>query len=189
MAITGFQDLHPDITLNFMMNRMSRDIDSEELKAFGKDITTLDGWTEAALGAGEASEADGRFKEAAAWFRGAEFSSPPITPERLRPLIASWQPSRKCDPTYQRAAPTWPMKGVCSRPLIFRQRARKRMWSLPAAGLTGSSRKCLLRWNCWPPKAIGSSLRRAGTGCSASPLALAHARGLGEAGGGGAQSL
>lgn len=85
MAIAGFQNLHPDVTLNFMMNRMSRDIAPEELKSFGKNITTLDGWTEAALTAGEASEVDGRFKEAAAWFRGAEFF---LAPDHGRKLEA-----------------------------------------------------------------------------------------------------
>ena len=82
MGITGFRKYHSDITLNFMLNRMSGDVDPDELGEFAKGIEGLDGWIEAALSAGESAQAAGRQREAGSYFRGAEFFMAPDHPRK-----------------------------------------------------------------------------------------------------------
>lgn len=77
-----FQTYHPDITLNFMLNRMSGGIDPSELKIFCNKIKDLDGFIEASLEAGEAADAAGKTQAAGTYFRGAEFFMPPDHPRK-----------------------------------------------------------------------------------------------------------
>ena len=49
MSDVGYQTYHSDITLNFMPNRMSTNIERDELSQFSADITGLGSWVEAAL--------------------------------------------------------------------------------------------------------------------------------------------
>lgn len=82
MSNVGFQAYHPDITLNFMLNRMSADIDPSELRNFADGIEGLDAWMEAALAAGESAEATGKNQVAGCYFRGAEFFMAPDHPRK-----------------------------------------------------------------------------------------------------------
>lgn len=82
MSKVGYQKYHSDVTLNFMLNRMSVDIEREELDQFSADITGLEGWIEAALQAADKAEGDGRFKQAACYFRAAEFFMAPNHPRK-----------------------------------------------------------------------------------------------------------
>ncbi len=77
MSNIGFQEYHPDITLNFMLNRMSADIAPSELRDFASGIEGLDEWIEAALAAGESAEVAGDSQTAGCYFRGAEFFMAP----------------------------------------------------------------------------------------------------------------
>ncbi|SVD54419.1 uncharacterized protein METZ01_LOCUS407273, partial [marine metagenome] len=45
----GYQTNHSDITLNFMLNRKSANIEPDELSQFSADITGLESWVEASL--------------------------------------------------------------------------------------------------------------------------------------------
>lgn len=85
MSATRFQELHPDQTLNFMLNRMAGDISHEEMREFSAPIEGLDAWCAAALSAGDKAETEGRHKEASAYYRGAEFF---LTTEHSRKLDA-----------------------------------------------------------------------------------------------------
>ena len=40
---------HSDVTLNFMLNRLARAIDEEELTSFAQRYDDIDGWVAAAL--------------------------------------------------------------------------------------------------------------------------------------------
>ena len=82
MSTIGFQTYNPDVTLNFMSNRMAGDIDPDELRVFAADITGIDGWIEAALSAADQAESEGRWREAGSYFRGAEFFMPPDHPRK-----------------------------------------------------------------------------------------------------------
>jgi pimeloyl-ACP methyl ester carboxylesterase len=82
MSAIGFQTYNPDVTLNFMSNRMAADIAPDELRTFAAQITDIDGWIEAALAAAETAESNGRFKEAGSYFRGAEFFMAPDHPRK-----------------------------------------------------------------------------------------------------------
>ena len=48
MSDVGYQTCHSDITLNFMLNRKSANIEPEELSQSSTDITGLESWVEAA---------------------------------------------------------------------------------------------------------------------------------------------
>jgi pimeloyl-ACP methyl ester carboxylesterase len=82
MSNIGFQKYHSDITLNFMLNRMSADVDPSELRNFANGIEGLDAWIEAALAAGESEEAAGNNQAAGCYFRGAEFFMAPDHPRK-----------------------------------------------------------------------------------------------------------
>ena len=49
MSDIGYRTYHSDTTLNFMLNRMSANIEPDELSQFSADITGLESWVEAAL--------------------------------------------------------------------------------------------------------------------------------------------
>lgn len=110
MTSTGFQTYNPDVTLNFMANRMAAEIAPEELRAFAGPISNIDEWIEASLAAAEAAESNGRVKEAATYFRGAEFFMPPDHArkneayERFMDLFAKTHPEvadRRTEAPYQ----------------------------------------------------------------------------------------
>jgi len=73
----GYKKLHPDIALNFMMNRMAWTIPANELTEVGKQITSLDDWVREMLAAGRRAEHDSRFAVAAKYYQGAEFYMAP----------------------------------------------------------------------------------------------------------------
>ena len=53
MSDVGYQTYHSGITLNFMLNQTSANIEPDELSQFSADITGLESWVEAALRAAD----------------------------------------------------------------------------------------------------------------------------------------
>ncbi len=82
MSRIGYQNYHSDITLNFMLNRMSRDVDPAVLHDFATDIVDLDAWIEAALDAAEIAAQNNDSKVSACYFRAAEFFMAPDHPRK-----------------------------------------------------------------------------------------------------------
>jgi alpha-beta hydrolase superfamily lysophospholipase len=77
------QQLHEDITLNFMLNRLSNAVDADELKSFATKIDSIESWVEHSLDAARNAEKAGRSNEAAYYYRGAEFFMTEDHPEKL----------------------------------------------------------------------------------------------------------
>jgi pimeloyl-ACP methyl ester carboxylesterase len=69
----GYLNLHPDRSLNFLMNRLRSTIPPTELIEVGRNIETLEDWVREMLAAGQKAETDERLFEAANYYRGAEF--------------------------------------------------------------------------------------------------------------------
>ncbi len=69
----GYLSLHPNRSLNFLMNRLRSTIPPGELIEVGRNIETLEDWVREMLAAGRQAETDGRLLEAANYYRGAEF--------------------------------------------------------------------------------------------------------------------
>ena len=82
MQTLGFQQFHPDVTINFMLNRMQADIRASDLEDFTKEISGLDDWVEVALVAADKAAAQNRAQQAATYFRAAEFFMAPDHPEK-----------------------------------------------------------------------------------------------------------
>lgn len=100
----GYKNLHPDLTLNFMLNRLAADIPAGELEVFAKRVETLDDFVREALREAGEREREGRPLEAAYFFRGAEFFLPPDAPRKAEsydrylelfdathPEVAAWR--------------------------------------------------------------------------------------------------
>ncbi len=73
----GYKDLHPNIALNFLMNRMAMAIPGEELANLGKRISSISDWVREMLSAAETAEAEGRLAVASKYYLGAEFYMSP----------------------------------------------------------------------------------------------------------------
>ncbi len=82
MANAGFQKYHSDITLNFMLNRMSADIQPDELRSFATGIDGLDAWIESCLSAADQALSENRHQAAGSYYRGAEFFMAPDHPRK-----------------------------------------------------------------------------------------------------------
>ena len=82
MTATGYQSIHPDITLNFMLNRMRANVDTDDLARFANDIAGIDDWVDAAMTAARHSAEQDNHQVAAAYFRGAEFFMAPEHPDK-----------------------------------------------------------------------------------------------------------
>ena len=69
----GYMALHPNPTLNFLMNRLAWINSPDELAEVGSRIATIEDCVRELLAAAKRAEADGRILEAANYWRGAEF--------------------------------------------------------------------------------------------------------------------
>jgi alpha-beta hydrolase superfamily lysophospholipase len=85
----GYHTLHPDVALNFQLNRfwnwVGEDRMLAQLRDAGSRIVTYDDWTRELLALGERAQAEARLLPAAYFFRMAEFFMPADDP-RKRPL-------------------------------------------------------------------------------------------------------
>ena len=83
MQEVGYQSYHGDVTLNFMLNRMSRTIPVEQLHRFAEGVTGLAEWIDAALQAAEKADRQGEMEVSACYFRAAEFFMAPDHPRKM----------------------------------------------------------------------------------------------------------
>ncbi len=73
----GYQSFHPDVTLNFMANRMMADIPAAELREFARGVDGIDDWIDACLRHATKASEELRHRESGCYFRAAEFFMAP----------------------------------------------------------------------------------------------------------------
>ncbi|MEH6583488.1 MAG: alpha/beta hydrolase [Halioglobus sp.] len=69
----GYHQFNTNETLNFMLNRLSWDIEEERLREIGQNVSTLDNFVEKMLLEARLAEDENRYLQAGFFYRGAEF--------------------------------------------------------------------------------------------------------------------
>ena len=72
----GYRTFTANQTLNFLLNRLAWELDSDGLSALGERVSTIDDFTAEMLRAAEEAESEDRLRDAAFFYRGAEFFLP-----------------------------------------------------------------------------------------------------------------
>jgi pimeloyl-ACP methyl ester carboxylesterase len=80
----GYHRLHPDVALDFQLNRFLPGARLEDLERVAPRIHDLADWTREMLGLAEEAEKEGRLAHAATYYRMAEFFLPARHPDNAR---------------------------------------------------------------------------------------------------------
>ena len=101
----GYRAFHPDVPLNYQLNRWLPTMDEAEVRDVAPRITNLADWCRELTLLGQRAELDGRALHASSYYRAAEFFLTDADPERPD-LIARYVP------LWDEAMGGWPIERV-----------------------------------------------------------------------------
>ena len=78
----GYHQFTSDEALNFMLNRLSWDIEDERLREIGQNVSTLENFVERMLHEARLAEDENRYLQSGFFYRGAEFFMPTDHPDK-----------------------------------------------------------------------------------------------------------